>query len=460
MKKLLLSLSAAVALTASATTVTLTPQSLETIVDKQTFSVVTGNANFTIIVDKVNNSTAPTYNANGKDLRVYANGTLSVQAAENLLITDIVFNISSAGLKRLAPITASDGSIAPQTKGDNTVTWSGENNSIVFTVGAKADYGSDGSDKAGQFDITDMVVTYVEAGSTAVLAPSISYDNTTDVVTITTHTEGASIYYTIDGTTPTTESTLYDAPFMLEKSCTVKAIAVKDDVVSAVSTSSITVPARAFTIAEMLSKAPEKGDVVLVSCDLTVVYKYSRYIYVVDNAGGYTLLYGENTYNKGDVIPAGWYVTYSPYSTLPEFAPQSAFPAATSTAEVTYDTIESFSESDINKVAYLKNVTFEAETGAGGTPFSGILADGTEVAFRNNFYVGTVEAGTYNVLMAVAVYNNNLQLYPIEFTEVEEDVEPFEVYVIGSNVNGSSWSEGQADAKFTYLGNGIYEWNG
>jgi hypothetical protein len=46
-------------------------------------------------------------------------------------------------------------------------------------------------------------------------------------VTITAES-GAKIYYTTDGTEPTTESTLYSAPFALTSTCYVRAIAVAD----------------------------------------------------------------------------------------------------------------------------------------------------------------------------------------------------------------------------------------
>lgn len=459
MKKLLLSLVGAVAITSSATTVTVTPTGIDTSVSP--YVVETGNANFTLTAEKNNGTNYPAYNNNNKDLRVYAKGSLTIEAVAGLTITDIVFNLSKQGLERLGPIKASVGTIATQAKGDKTVTWSGENSIITFTVGDLADYGSSPK-SAAQFDITDMVVTYVSTGTEIVLAPSISFDNDTDTVTITSNTEDAAIYYTIDGTTPTAESTLYTSPFVVEQSCTVKAIAVKGEAVSAVSTTAITVPARAYTIAEMLSKAPAKGDVVLVSCDLTVVYKYNSYVYVVDNAGGYTLLYATNSYKQGDVIPGGWYATYSPYRTLPEFIPQTTFPAATSTADVKYTTVDSYTEADVNKVVYLKNVTFKSATPdkTQNSIFTGVLEDGTEVNFKNSFYIDTVEPGTYTVLVAVNIYDGALQAFPIEYTPVKEDEEPYTIYVIGSNVNGNSWSLADEDAKFSYVGDGIYLWNG
>ena len=49
------------------------------------------------------------------------------------------------------------------------------------------------------------------------------------MISITCATEGATIYYTKDGTTPTTSSTEYTGAFKhTEDSLTVKAIAVKD----------------------------------------------------------------------------------------------------------------------------------------------------------------------------------------------------------------------------------------
>ena len=55
--------------------------------------------------------------------------------------------------------------------------------------------------------------------------PSISISSGT--VTITCDTTGASIYYTINGSTPTTSSTLYTSSFSVAEGTTVKAIAVK-----------------------------------------------------------------------------------------------------------------------------------------------------------------------------------------------------------------------------------------
>ncbi len=65
--------------------------------------------------------------------------------------------------------------------------------------------------------VKDAVVTPVISGSTAFL------DNTE--VTLTTSDEGAKMYYTTNDEEPTDQSTLYTAPFTLNTTATVKAIA-------------------------------------------------------------------------------------------------------------------------------------------------------------------------------------------------------------------------------------------
>ena len=51
---------------------------------------------------------------------------------------------------------------------------------------------------------------------------------------------GATIHYTLDGTVPTAESTLYEGPITLSETTTVKAIAIKDGVSSSVTSRTYT----------------------------------------------------------------------------------------------------------------------------------------------------------------------------------------------------------------------------
>lgn len=75
-----------------------------------------------------------------------------------------------------------------------------------------------------------------DPGETQVEAVTVSIPSSTvpegTKISLTTNTEGASIYFTTDGTDPTISSMKYEAPIVIDKDMTIKAIAVKDGLVS------------------------------------------------------------------------------------------------------------------------------------------------------------------------------------------------------------------------------------
>ncbi len=62
--------------------------------------------------------------------------------------------------------------------------------------------------------------------------PVITIDKSTGSTKITCSTEGATIYYTTDGSDPTTSSTVYNEPFTVTKGTVVKAMATKSDFIN------------------------------------------------------------------------------------------------------------------------------------------------------------------------------------------------------------------------------------
>lgn len=129
------------------------------------FKAVTGSKNgIEFTLDKGEGSSAPVYNETAGDLRAYANNTITIKCTENM--TSISFEVSKKGQYRLAPLTATTGTCEVKGKPDFTAVWNGSANEVVITVGAKADYGTDGNTKAGQLCFNSFTVTTGEGGET------------------------------------------------------------------------------------------------------------------------------------------------------------------------------------------------------------------------------------------------------------------------------------------------------
>ena len=127
---------------------------------------------------------------------------------------------ASGGDSTIIVIVAENGSTTTIEPNGSTVVVSGSNDS--------GSNGSNGSGTGGTSGTSDAVAAPVISGTTP-FAESTS-------ATISCATAGASIYYTVDGSTPTSASTAYSGAIALTDTTTVKAVAIKDGVSSSVTT--------------------------------------------------------------------------------------------------------------------------------------------------------------------------------------------------------------------------------
>ena len=168
-------------------------------------------------------------------------------------------------------------------------------------------YFSNGRDKGlqngKQYDLTvwydeynsDPWATIVEAtpAITHLDAPTISGDevfmeSTNVTITSAVDVDGVAIYYTLDGTDPTTASQPYNAPFLLTETTTVKAIAVYKSITSDVATLRFEkFDANApRTIADLASIKADLASVTVSFADAQVVYGEENNYILRENIDG------------------------------------------------------------------------------------------------------------------------------------------------------------------------------
>ena len=171
-------------------------------------------------------------------------------------------------------------------------------------------------------------------------------------VAISTLTEDASIYYTLDGTEPTDTSTLYTDSILVSATTTIKAIAVKDGVSSEVSTVTYNFPIEVANIAAFLA-AKEQNIASIITGDVTVIFQNGGNTFVKDESG-YILIYGDLGYHElvnGDVLSRVCGV-YAVYNGIHELVPAKDYVLAEPThgTAVTPEvrTISSITADDVN----------------------------------------------------------------------------------------------------------------
>lgn len=112
---------------------------------------------YTISADKSSAINEPVVNATYGDLRVYANGVLSIYSISQAPIKKVTFRLSAQGKRRLPELSANSGTFTYDTN-NGIVYWEGSEPHISITVGSKATLGTDGETKAGQFCIESPII--------------------------------------------------------------------------------------------------------------------------------------------------------------------------------------------------------------------------------------------------------------------------------------------------------------
>lgn len=279
----------------------------------------------------------------------------------------------------------------------------------------------------------EAITIYKEAGEVdpnQVVAPTFSltsgtYEGTQSL-TLNCETEGATIYYTVNG--GETQTYANDAIELTEGEYAFVAWAEKVGMTKSLEVTAnykIVAPLVANSIAEFLTLGAENTDrEITLNCDLTVTYQgggndNTRDLYVKDAAGKGLLIFGVNSvYSNGNIIPAGLKGKLKDYNGLPELVNPSNFGEVISGEEVSPEafTAATITTDDLSKYIALNEVTLTSlDKNKNGT-----LTDASgDVVIRDNGYCEypTDFSKKYDVTAVVATYWSKIQVYPTEIVE-------------------------------------------
>lgn len=339
--------------------------------------------------------------------RSYANSTTTFSSSVGNIIS-IEITCTTEAYNTFSLVSGSSGTY---TKDGAIGTWIGDANSVSLSASSQARY-------------TKVVVTTVSA---YVAPPTISPDGgnfaTSQEVTLS-HADADAIYYTLDGSDPTTTSTQYTAPFTITSTKTVKAIAVKGSNVSSTASATFT-NIGVGTIAEAYDL--NQGLVFIFTGNAVVTYQNGRYVWIRDNSGS-GLIYrksGETSaLNNGDILNTGWSATNTTFSSsIPEFTnPTGVATSSNGGAVAPFDkTSTGITAANVNEYVSFSHVTLSWDTSLG---YCYVTIGNNRVYFRNDFYnyvsTGlTVTSGnTYDIEGIAYVQNNNTFVYMTKVTPI------------------------------------------
>ena len=349
------------------------------------------------------------YYTTGAGIRVYGGGSMAI-AAKSGTLTKVV--ITYDGTNKPADGTVVDNG----TYDAETGIWTGSGRQVTFVRPSGS----------GHWRVKSIEATVEGASTVTIAAPTISgttpFVGSTEV-SIANNEEGASVFYTIDGTDPTGSSTAYSAPFTVTETTTVKAIAIKGDVSSSVASKTFTAVPTVANI-EALNKL-QNNDLFAFAGEALVVYVSGKYAYIKDDTG--SSLVFDNGITKlanlavGKKIAANWMGKVSIYNKLFEAVPDAVLAVTEDAAvEVTYPEakIEDVKAENMNQVVVLKDVIYTAPEGKNFN----ITKEGIDIVVPgyNQFgleIAAPEEGKTYHITGVISVFGDKVQFQPIAIQE-------------------------------------------
>lgn len=310
------------------------------------------------------------------------------------------------------------------------VTGSASGDVTTYTFASGKGYFAIKCNSTGASNVDPIKIYYVYTAP-EVATPTISGETPfTESTTITLGctTEGASIYYTTDGSNPSSSSTPYTDPFALNASATVKAIAIKGSSSSVIASKEFSKVVSYTTLADIYAKAVEVGgtatDIYITFDSWKISAKNSNNAFLTDGTNGAVIYGSGHGFNAGDVLTGTAACKVQLYN---GFAELTTLNKSTTGLTVTSGTVgepviktwSQLSAVNTGALVQLKNLTFDGTN----------LSDGENtIPTYTTFYTASFESGKkYNLSGVYQYFKTNGQILPRSAVDVEEIIETYTV---------------------------------
>lgn len=282
----------------------------------------------------------------------------------------------------------------------------------------------------GAMYLNSVSITWEPAPSVA--SPSFSPAGGTygsaQSVTITCETEGATIYYTTDGTTPTSESTPYTGAINVTETTTIKAIAYVGNEASSVASATYTFLTPLTTMQDIFTAATSTSTQVAITFDNYIITgkssgSNSNKAYLTDGTKGCIIYESGHGFTAGDVLNGTAVcnlVLFGNAAELTGLTHNTYGLTVTTGGSVTpvVTTVDMLTAVNTGSVVTLNGLSYDGTT---------TLKDSNNnpVVLSNTIYTASLTSGkTYNITGVFEVNYGNKRINPRSVTDIVEATNP------------------------------------
>ena len=290
---------------------------------------------------------------------------------------------------------------------------------------------------------TQIVITYSDGGSSTVAAPTFNPAGgdytTTQNVTLSCETQGSTIYYTTDGSTPDNTSTEYNGTITVSETTTIKAIAYVGDDASSVASATYNIVQPLATMQAIYDKATAVGNtatytyITLGDWVVSGVSTNGKNVFVTDGTKGFVIFDSDGSmgFTAGDILSGTVYCKVQLYTGFAELTLLNSTTSGISIAtggSVTAASIAMANLAGVNTGAlvHYDNLTCSVDNSGNTTKY--YLTDGTTTLLVYNalyaFGSSLQNGHKYNITGVYQQFNDTKEILPRGSADIVEVQDP------------------------------------